>query len=169
MLHTVIVQQIAGIERLPPRVIRLTTDVRVFISFELFTHHLLGPLIGFALIRANLFSVPYGSNVILILYGDAVKDITDARNKQFHRDAVEENMTVREACNRLLLSLDDVHSDTRLLQQLEGTCELVLALFPLTMCHLIAMNIIGHIRAFTNHKLSVLLSDQMDMGIVIGV
>ena len=69
----------------------------------------------------------------------------------------------------MVLSLNDVHSDTRFPQQFEGTCELTLARFPLTVFHLMAIHVVGHIRAFTNHKLSILLSDQMDMGIVIGV
>ena len=37
------------------------------------------------------------------------------------------------------------------------------------MSHFIEMNVIGHIRTFTNHKLPILLSNQMDMSVVIGV
>ena len=125
MLHTIIIQQITGIESLPPGVIGLTANIRVFMSLELLANRLFGPLIGSALIRGNLLSVPYSSYVILVFCGYAVNNIEDVSTKQFHRDAVEEYVTVGVAHNRHVLSLNDIHSDTRLLQQFEGTCELV--------------------------------------------
>ena len=151
VLHTVIIQQIAGIECLPPGVIGLTADIRIFAAFKLLADCLLGPLIDFTLIRGYLLPVPYCSYVILILYGNAVNNVVDGRTNQFDRDTIKEDVAERVTYDCLLLRLNDVQPDTRLLQQFEWTCELTLARFPLTVFHLIAMNVIGHIRTFTNH------------------